>query len=180
MKVGKDKVVGLEFEVRNDLDELVDSSEGRAFEYLHGYSTLVPGLEQALEGREAGETFKVTVEPEEAYGLHDPAHVISVSRDKLDPGIELVEGNMVETQGPYGRIELMIVKFDDEHVWLDANHPLAGVRLHFNCRIGPVREAHPDEIKHKRPHPGGHHLMVSDSSYWGDEDATDDTDRGKA
>jgi len=177
MKVSKDKVVGLEYRVLNELGELLDSSEGQAFEYLHGYKTLVPGLENALEDRESGETFSVVVEPEEAYGLHDPAHVVSVPRNTIDPAVELIEGNMVETQGPYGRIELMIAKVDEETVWLDANHPLAGLTLTFEVKIGPVREAHPDEIKHKRPHPGGHNLMVSDSSYWGEDDESSQSGR---
>jgi len=169
MKIAKDMAVKLKYR-----------AEGRAFEYLHGYGTLVLGLEKALEGHETGDAFQVSVEPEEAYGLHDPSAVVAVPRNTLDPAVELVEGNMVETNGPYGRIELMIVKFDEETVWLDANHPLAGLTLHFDVTVGPIREAHPDEIKHRQVHPGGHHLMVSDSSYLGEgEGETADEGAGR-
>jgi FKBP-type peptidyl-prolyl cis-trans isomerase SlyD len=105
------------------------------------------------------------VQPEEGYGAHDPAGVIEVPRASLSPDVELDLGVMVETQGPHGRIELTVVAFDEETVCLDCNHPLAGHVLHFTGTIGVIRDAHPDEIKHHRVHPAGHHLMVSDSSF---------------
>lgn len=163
MKIEKDRAVRLDYVLRDDDNEIIGAAE--EFEYIHGHGNLIPKLEEGLEGAVEGEQRMVVIDPEDAYGLHDPEAVIVVPRDRFSSDVELVEGNMVETTGPHGRIEMMILEINGDDIKVDLNHPLAGFRLHFDVTVGPVREAHPDEIKHGRVHPGGHHLMVEDSSY---------------
>ena len=170
MKVEQNMVVRLDYTLRDDDGEILDSTAGRVFEYLHGYGNIIPALEAALEGKCSGDRFALTIEPEDAYGLHDEAAVVVVPRDRFAPEVQVVPGNMVETQGPEGRIELLILEVNGEQVTVDLNHPLAGLRLHFEGAVGDLRLGHPDEIKHRRVHPGGHHLMVKDSTYVGDWD----------
>ena len=164
MPVEKDKVVRVFHEMRDDDGAVLADTLVDGFEYIHGHGNLIPGFEGALEGHVEGDEVEVTVEPEQAYGLHDPEGVVEVPRERIEGEAELVAGNMVEAQGPEGRIELLILEVGEKTVKVDLNHPLAGFRLHFTARIGPVRDAHPDEVKHGRVHPGGHHLMTSDSS----------------
>ena len=46
----------------------------------------------------------------------------------------------------------------DGKVVVDGNHPLAGQRLRFDCRVLDVRQATPDELEHGHVHgPGAHH-----------------------
>ena len=178
MKVERNMVVRLDYALRDDDGVLLDATEGRVFEYLHGYGNLIPALEAALEGKGEGEAFVVRIEPEDAYGLHDESAVITVPRDRFSADVQVVPGNMVETQGPDGRIEMLILAVEGDQVTVDLNHPLAGLRLHFDGRIGGLRPGHPDEIKHRRVHPGGHHLMVEDSTYmgdWSDEGGANDS-----
>ena len=164
MPVEKDKVVRVFHVMRDDDGAVLADTRVDGFEYIHGHGNLIPGLEAELEGHVEGDEVEVTVEPEQAYGLHDPEGVVEVPRERIQGEAELVPGNMVEAHGPEGRIEMLILEVGDQTVKVDLNHPLAGFRLHFTARIGPVRDAHPDEIKHGRVHPGGHHLMTSDSS----------------
>ncbi|MDM7322686.1 MAG: peptidylprolyl isomerase [Gammaproteobacteria bacterium] len=166
MKISKDKVVYIYFTLRDEAGAVLDSNVGGdPLAYLHGHGNLIPGLERALEGRTSGERFEVTVPPTEAYGEHDPGGMIEVPRSTLSPEVVVEIGNHVQTMGPEGRIEFTIVGFDDERVMLDGNHPLAGRTLHFEVEVGAIRDAHPDEVKHHRVHPAGHHLMVMDSSF---------------
>lgn len=171
MQIEKNVVTRIDYTLKDDDDVVIDKTDGRIFEYIHGFGNLIPALEAALEGKHEGERFNVTIEPEDAYGLHDETAVIKVPRDRFDPAVELVEGNMVETLGPEGRIEMLILSVDDDEVTVDLNHPLAGLRLHFDVEVGALRMGHADEIKHGRVHPGGHHLMVADSTYTGDWEA---------
>ncbi|WP_322521233.1 peptidylprolyl isomerase [Guyparkeria halophila] len=164
MPVGKDKVVRVFHVMRDDDGAVLADTRVDGFEYIHGHGNLIPGLEAELEGRAEGDEIEVTVEPEQAYGLHDDEGVIEVPRERIEAQAELAPGNMVEAHGPEGRIEMLILEVGDRTVKVDLNHPLAGFRLHFAARIGLVRDAHPDEIKHGRVHPGGHHLMTKDSS----------------
>ncbi len=165
MTVSKDKVVFIHYTLSDAAGQVIDSTVGdEALAYLHGHANLIPGLEQALEGRVEGEVFEVVVAPEDAYGARDPGGLIDVPRSALSEEVEVEVGNQVQAMGPEGRMEFTIVSFDDEMVTLDGNHPLAGITLHFALEVGTIREAHADEIKHHRVHPAGHHLMVADSS----------------
>jgi FKBP-type peptidyl-prolyl cis-trans isomerase SlyD len=163
-RVARDRVVRVHHEMRDDDGQVLAESRVDGFEYIHGHGNLIPGLEAALEGLAEGDEIEVTVEPEDAYGLHDAEAVVEVPIERIDARAELVPGNMVEAYGPEGRIEMLILEVGEKTVKVDLNHPLAGFRLHFSAGIGPIRDAHPDEIKHGRVHPGGHHLMTSDSS----------------
>ncbi len=166
MVVSKDKVVMIQYTLRDDQGQVLDATpHDDAFAYLHGYGNLILGLERALEGRSEGDAFEVSVPPEEAYGAHEPAGVIQVPRASLSNEVVVEVGHLVQAQGPEGRMEFCIAAFDDDTVTLDGNHPLAGKTLHFSVKVGPVRDAHADEIKHRRVHPAGHHLMVADSSF---------------
>lgn len=166
MNIRKDKVVFIHYTLRDEDGQVLDSTIGdEALPYLHGHGNLIVGLEKALEGRASGERFEVTVPPGEAYGERDPEGMIEVPRTTLSEEVVVEIGNHVQTMGPEGRIEFTIAGFDDEMVILDGNHPLAGRTLHFEVEVGAIRDAHPDEIKHHRVHPAGHHLMVTDSSF---------------
>ena len=69
MQVAKDKVVSINYTLTDDQGTLLDSSKGREpLAYLHGAGNIIPGLEQALEGKSAGENLTVRVPPEEGYG----------------------------------------------------------------------------------------------------------------
>ncbi|MFI9652741.1 FKBP-type peptidyl-prolyl cis-trans isomerase [Guyparkeria halopsychrophila] len=162
--VEKDRVVRVFHLMRDDDGAVLADTRVDGFEYIHGHGNLIAGLEAALEGHVEGDEIEVTVEPEQAYGLHDIEGVIEVPRERIEAQAELAPGNMVEAHGPEGRIEMLILEVGHQTVKVDLNHPLAGFRLHFVARVGLVREAHPDEVKHGRVHPGGHHLMTSDSS----------------
>jgi FKBP-type peptidyl-prolyl cis-trans isomerase SlyD len=166
MAISKDKVVFIHYTLTDEDGQVLDSSIGsEELAYLHGHGNLVPGLEAALEGHVSGDFVMVEVPPEQGYGERDPVGVVEVPRSALSPDVVVEVGNQVQAMGPEGVMGFMITAFDDDTVTLDGNHPLAGVTLHFEVEVGAIREAHPDEIKHHRVHPAGHHLMVDDSSF---------------
>lgn len=69
MKVAKDLVVSLAYQVRTEDGVLVDESPVSApLDYLHGHGSLISGLETALEGHEVGDKFDVAVGANDAYG----------------------------------------------------------------------------------------------------------------
>ena len=69
MKITKHKVVSIKYRLTDDQGTLIDSSEGESpLAYLHGVGALVSGLEDALEGKEVGDDFDVSLTPAEAYG----------------------------------------------------------------------------------------------------------------
>jgi FKBP-type peptidyl-prolyl cis-trans isomerase SlyD len=145
-QIAENKVVSIDYKLQDDEGRVLDSSEGREpLQYLHGKGNIIPGLEQALTGREVGEEVKVDVPPEEAYGQRDPQLVQSVSKS-LFQGVEKIQpGMQFQAQTPEGNRVVTVVDVAEEEVKIDANHPLAGQTLHFDVAVRDVREATPEE-----------------------------------
>lgn len=158
MIVEKDKVVAFNYTLKDDEGNVLDSSEGRqALEYLHGASNIIPGLETALEGKSKGDEVAAVIEPADAYGERDDALVGQVPRDHLSGIEDLQIGMQLEAQTPEGPRVVYVLAMDDNSVTIDANHPLAGMRLHFDLTVAEIRDATDDEVAHGHAHGAGGH-----------------------
>ncbi len=159
MKVQKDAVVTIDYTLKNDDGEVLDSSkENGELSYLHGHQGIVEGLEEALEGKTAGEKVETTLDPEKAYGERDERLLFDVGRDRMPDDADLEVGMQFLAQGQDGsQRPVTVAAIGDDNVTLDGNHPLAGERLHFDVTINGVREASDEEIDHGHVHDGSHH-----------------------
>jgi len=159
--IGKDKVVSIDYTLTNDAGDVIDSSKGREpLQYLHGHGRLIPGMEKGLEGRAVGDTFKLTLPPEEGYGKKDPNMVQAVPRSNFQGVPSIEKGMQFQARSPdgHGARVVTVVDVSADTVTVDANHPLAGETLHFDVSVKDVRDASPEEIAHGHAHgPGGHH-----------------------
>lgn len=154
MKISPNQVVSIDYELKNDDGEVLDSSTGQEpLTYLHGTGGLIPGLEKALEGKTAEEKLEVTIPPEEAYGEFNETLVQKVTTAAFE-GVEKVEpGMQFQAQGNDGEEQrIMIVAVEGDDVTIDANHPLAGQTLHFSVQVRDVREATEEEKTHGHAH----------------------------
>ncbi|MGD8863600.1 MAG: peptidylprolyl isomerase [Myxococcales bacterium] len=159
MTIKADAVVSIDYTLKNDAGEVLDSSEaGSPLDYLHGHRNIVPGLEAALSGKSEGDTVKVSVPPSEGYGERDPERIFEVARDRLPDGLDPKVGTMLGMQTPEGHtLPLTITKVTPDLVTVDANHQLAGQTLHFEVNVRGVRDATAEELAHGHVHgPGGH------------------------
>jgi FKBP-type peptidyl-prolyl cis-trans isomerase SlyD len=158
MTIRNDSVVAIDYTLKNDEGDLLDSSDaGEPLLYLHGHENIVPGLERALSGKNVGDVVRVVVEPKDGYGEHDPAGVLNVRREQLPPGLEPEVGMMLAMQRPDGEtLPLTIMAVTDVSVTVDANHSLAGQNLHFHVTVRSVRDATDEELAHGHVHAPGH------------------------
>jgi len=122
-------------------------------EYLHGFGNIIPGLERALEGASPGDRRSVVVEPADAYGEHHAERLITVPIEEVPDGAALKPGMKVVAESGRGPITLTVSQVDDATVVFDANHPLAGQRLHFDVEVVDVRAAEPHEVRQGHPGP---------------------------
>jgi FKBP-type peptidyl-prolyl cis-trans isomerase SlyD len=153
MKIAKDHAVYFEYEVRNSRAELLDSSkQGAPMAYVHGYASIIPGLEKALEGKASGDTLEVTVPPVEAYGLRDERRMGQVDRSIFPEGAEIKPGMKFRATSQHGADLVMVVAVEGDTITVDANHPLAGETLTFNVTVRDVRPATEEEISHGHVH----------------------------
>jgi FKBP-type peptidyl-prolyl cis-trans isomerase SlyD len=163
MRAEKNSVVSFHYVVRDAAQpaaEPYDDSRkrGEPLLALLGHSQLVPGVEKALTGREAGEKFEVDVAPEDAYGERQEGLLQRVPKkyfqnaQKLKPGMTTV----LQTRDG-GQRMVTIHKVGMSAIDVDHNHPLAGKTLHFGIEVVEVRAAAPEEIAHGHAHSGDAH-----------------------
>jgi FKBP-type peptidyl-prolyl cis-trans isomerase SlyD len=154
LKIRKDTVVAIEYTIRNDSGDVLDTSSGRApLEYLHGYRQIVPGVEAAIEGLEAGHELEIHVQPDDAYGMRDEGAILILPRAAFPDGEALEPGTLFRAWSRAGRpIIFSVIEAKDETVVVDANHPLAGQALHVAVLILSVRDATDEERTHGHVH----------------------------
>lgn len=152
-------MVSIQYTLTDDKNAVLDRSTAQdPLVYLHGTGSLIPGLEQALEGHIAGDKLQVTVKPEDGYGVRNDKMLQNVKKSEFPKDEELEIGMRFQVSSEDGPMVLTVVKITDEEVIVDANHPLAGVTLHFDVEIVGVREATENELSHGHAHgPDDHH-----------------------
>lgn len=160
MNIEPNKVVQIHYTLANDNNEVMDSSREREpLAYIHGIGQLVPGLENELNGKKAGESFKAAIKPEDAYGMQDDNLIAKVAKSGFTGGSnELEVGMQVQVETQEGAKIAHVAAIEGEEVTLDLNHPLAGMTLHFDVEVMDVREATAEELEHGHVHGAdGHH-----------------------
>jgi FKBP-type peptidyl-prolyl cis-trans isomerase SlyD len=150
MTIAKNRVAAIDYTLTGTDGQVIDTSEGRQpLEYIHGQGQIIPGLENALEGKDEGASLKVSIAPADGYGEYNPKLVQPVPRSNFGnvEGIEV--GMQFQARTPGGVHVVRVVKVDEAEVTVDANHPLAGQTLHFDVKIVSVRDARPEELEHQ-------------------------------
>lgn len=151
-------VVSLDYTLRLNDEEVVDSSEGREpLQYIHGQGQLIPGLETELGGLSVGDEKDVTVEPAGAYGEKDPEAYQDVPRSAFPPEMDLSRGMglSMRDQDTGEVLEAYVADIRGDTVLLDFNHPLAGETLHFHVKVSNLRPATEEELTHGHVHGEG-------------------------
>ena len=159
MKIEKDRVVRFHYSVAEQGQPATENSfeGGEPLAVLIGHGNIIPGLEKAMEGREAGDRFEVDVPAAEAYGERRDGLSQRVPKKHFQ-GAQLVPGMQVVLNTNFGPRAVTVEKAGMTTVDIDLNHPMAGKDLRFDIEIVEVREAAAGEIQHGHVHgDGGHH-----------------------
>jgi FKBP-type peptidyl-prolyl cis-trans isomerase SlyD len=159
MQVARDAVVVIHYTLTNAAGEVLDSSAGgEPLAYIHGGGNIVTGLEEALEGKAAGDKVAVAVPAEKAYGVRDASLVQQVPKRAFQGVGEVKTGMRFTAQTEQGPRPVVVTRVAGDMVTVDGNHPLAGEALNFDVQITEVRAATAEELAHGHVHgTGGHH-----------------------
>lgn len=166
MKITPSCVVELTWTLKDSqgelLDELLDPVE-----FLVGGHDLLPALETALQGHVSGDALDLYLEPEKAFGGYDERLVFLLPRKALhadvQPGLLMEAGTLASDQlGSIANDHLLtITDIYPDHVVLDGNHPLAGMSLRLQLKVGQVRAATADELRQGSAGPGFFRLQAT-------------------
>lgn len=148
MTIKKDCIVTIDYHI-NDTEGNLLHEEEESLVYLHGnYGHIFPTVEKALEGKSIGETFKIELTADKAFGNYDPSLVVTEALSELpvevSVGMEL-DGYFEEDSEDV--IIYTVTEIEGDHATLDGNHPLAGMDLIFEGTVLDIHEATPEEIK---------------------------------
>lgn len=159
MNITKDTVVQFHYNI-TDLDgkQVETSYDSDPAAYLHGHANMMPGVEQALEGKQKGDKFSVELGPELTFGeLVENAHQ-RVPVKHLMGAKKWKAGMTAVVQTEQGQRQVTIVKMGKFMATVDINHPFAGKTLNFELEVIDVRAASREELEHGHAHGvGGHH-----------------------
>ncbi len=159
MKIENNKVVGIEYTLKDKDGAVLDSNvgSGEPLFFIQGLGTIVPGLERAMNGKELGESFDVEIKAVDGYGEHDPERSRKVPRSAIGD-MDVKVGMMLQATGPEGASVVTVSAVSDEDITIDGNHPMAGKDLYFSIKVADVRDATEEELSHGHAHgPNGHH-----------------------
>ena len=152
MKIAQNKVVEFCYELEVDGQVVDHTIKERPLDYIHGTGSLLPKLEEHIEGMEAGDKFDVTLSPADGYGEVDPQRVIDLPKAAFEVNGEiredlLVPGNTIPMMNSMGGvIPGVVLEVTEDSVKMDLNHRMAGKTLHFTGEVISVREATEKEL----------------------------------
>lgn len=153
--IQEDAVASVIFVMSDDAGEVLDlATRDNPMRYMHGHHQILPGLEKALEGRHTGERFHIDVPPEDGYGLRE-GEPQAVPKAIFPEGTVFRIGAGMTAKSEDGKpFPLWIVKIEEDTIFVDGNHPLAGKTLHFDVEVIDIRQATEDERRDGRVHNG--------------------------
>ncbi len=129
------------------------SDDAGPMPYLHGQENIVPGLEKELLGKSIGDKICCIVSPKEGYGERQDSMVQEVPKSQFGDEKEIAIGDQFQVETEDGQMLMVsVIELKDETIILDANHPLAGVELHFDVEVISIRLATKEELKHGHVH----------------------------
>lgn len=148
MEIADRRVATVHFTLYDDAGNTVASTHGHApLVHMQGTGGIVPALEDALQGRKAGDRFEVDVAPERGFGKHHPELVQTLPRTAFRGSTEPAVGGRLQAQTARGPLDVVVTSVDGDSIGVDGNHPLAGKPFRLEVEVVDVRLATAEELQ---------------------------------
>lgn len=158
MQIAKDSVVSLHYKLSDASGKLIEETKS-PITYLHGgHDGIFPLVENALQGKVAGDKCEVHLAPTDAFGDYDADKLRREPRNMFPKNVKVGMQFEGAAEGSDEHVVHTVKEIAGEEIVVDGNHPLAGQSLVFSCKVVDVRAATKEELHHGHVHgPGGHH-----------------------
>jgi FKBP-type peptidyl-prolyl cis-trans isomerase SlpA len=147
--ISSGSTVSLHFALKLADGQVIDSTfEATPAQLVIGDGNLPEGFESLLPGLAVGDHKTFSVDPEHAFGQHNPNNVQRMKRSDFAADLPISPG-LVVSFADASNTELpgVIASVEGDWVEVDFNHPLAGKILTFEVQILDVKaveNAHAD------------------------------------
>ncbi len=153
MKIEANKMVGVDYKLTVDGKIADQSRPGEPLEFIFGTGMLLPKFEEAILGKEPGESVEFTLAPKDGYGEFIPEAVVDLPKSTFMVNGKLADemlyaGSQIPMSDAQGNRMLGVVKeVGADTVKMDFNHPMAGKTLHFAVEVVSVRDVTPEDLQ---------------------------------
>ena len=115
---------------------LEDNFDDQPMTVQLGQGEMAEGLELALIGLRVGDEQTIDIGPDLAFGHIDETLFRALPRAEFGPELELEPGLIIEFSNADGdTLPGTVLRFDDNEVHVDLNHPLAGQNVRYSVKI---------------------------------------------
>ena len=120
----------------SDNTEFDSSQGGEPLSFTIGQNMVIPGFENGVVGMKVGESKKVMIPADQAYGPYNNELVAAVPRSQVPPELDVSVGMVLQVRSTEGGLARAIVRdVSENEITLDLNHPLAGQDLTFEIEL---------------------------------------------
>jgi peptidylprolyl isomerase len=101
-----------------------------------GQEQMIPDFEQAFIGMSPGESKRITIVSDKAFGPYREDLVSKINPENISPELEPKVGQRIEASQRNGKkVVMTITSVTESGVTVNANHPLAGEDLTFDLEL---------------------------------------------
>ena len=112
------------------------TKDSEPLEFTIGGGSTFQKFEEDIIGMIAGDTKKITVEPDDGFGQRDDKLVFKVDKVGGPQELMLEVGKKLQMKQENGKVvDMIVTEVDDATITLDANYPLAGKTLTFDVKL---------------------------------------------
>ncbi|PQV46903.1 peptidylprolyl isomerase [Jejuia pallidilutea] len=140
-KVKENDTVKVHYTGKLSNGQVFDSSlEREPLEITLGKGMLIPGFEKGIIAMEVNEKKTINIPVEEAYGEVNKELFYDVKKEQLPPDMTPEVGMGLASKDENGReIQFRVAEVKEDHIVVDANHPLAGQELIFDLELVEIK-----------------------------------------
>jgi len=149
MEIADQRVATVHFTLLDQQGGQITTTHGHdPLVYVHGAGGIVRGLEEALAGKKAGDSFEVEVPPEKGFGQRHDALVQTLPLGMLGDGSSVpAVGARLKAQTERGPLDVVVTAVQGDTITVDGNHPLAGRPFRARVEVVDVRPATSQELE---------------------------------
>lgn len=143
MKITDNSFVKMHFKFRLKDGTIAEDTENynRPFVFQMGQGCFTDKVEDELIGSQIGDSKRVVLMPDEAFGEKHPSSIYSVPKKRFPKDMELEEGLIVSFKQKDGsKLPGLITEIEEFDVTVDFNHPLSGQIIVFESKILEIAE----------------------------------------
>jgi FKBP-type peptidyl-prolyl cis-trans isomerase 2 len=121
--------------------QVFDSSlEREPLEITLGQGMLIPGFEKGIVEMKVNEKKTINIPVAEAYGEAQKELFYEVKKEQLPPEMAPEVGMGLASKNPDGsEVQFRMAEVHEDHIIVDANHPLAGQDLIFDLELVEIK-----------------------------------------